>query len=367
MPSDNNQASAVPAARTPDRLCPSNYHSYRRHSSPSALGESAAFEFPESTTDTPQSPEEDSPTPIRHGSIRNHSSPFLTRGNIRTRAQSSSSDFMSVGIGKNKAYVETNSLLSSSPDEDIFSDLKFELQAPPKQRSKRSRAFTSSGSLTQPSDAISDTAQTNRAPSGLVSVKPHEDKTRRGVVDNDLSFQGDEVFYQKAKDRRRRSSPSGYRERSPDTPPVSCLGIITDSGSQSPEITHSNRRPSSPCRLYKIVKDAEERVSSSLKSQRRPSSPRTCSYPPPKSPVSPLSSPRSPLSPSANSVSAGVVVTSSRPSRRRSSISSAASAFAAATAGASPSYAATSPTRFRFGKWKDPTTLHITRLVWGLY
>ena len=244
MPSDNNQATAVPATRTPDRLCPSNYHSYRRHSSPSALGESAAFEFPESTTDTPQSPEEDSPTPIRHGSIRNHSSPFLTRGNIRTRAQSSSSDFVSVGIGKNKAYVETNSLLTSSADEDIFGDLKFELQAPPKQRSKRSRTFTSSASLTQPNDAISDTTHTNRAPSGLVQT--HEDKSRRtttSVVDNDFSFHGDEVFYQKAKDRRRRSSPSGHRERIPDTPPVSCLGIITNTSSQSPEITHSNRRP----------------------------------------------------------------------------------------------------------------------------
>lgn len=358
MPSDNDQPEAASAglvARTPDRLCPSNYHSYRRHSSPSALGESAAFEFPESSTDTPRSPEEDSPKPIRHGGLtnHNHSSPFLTRGNIRTRAQSSSSDFVSVEIVQNKAYTETNSFFSSSPDEDIFSDVKFELQAPPKHRSKRSRAHTSSGSLTQTKDLISDTT---RLPSGNTSVQAQVDKTRRKTInadDNDLISQNDDVFYQKAKTHRRRSSPGRRRGPSPDTPPVSCLGVIGDSVSQSPEINHdrhSTRRPSSPCRLYKIVKDAEDRVSS-LKSQRRPSPPKPVSYPPPKSPVSPLSSPRSPLSPSANTVSAGVVVTSSRPSRRRSSISSAASAFAAATAGASPSHGATSPTRFRFGEW----------------
>ena len=359
MPSDSDQSESVPggtAARTPDRLCPSSYHSYRRHSSPSALGESGAFEFPEASTDTPHSPEEDSPTPIRHAGLRNHSSPFLTRGNIRTRAQSSSSDFVSGGDGKEKSYVETNSLLSSSPDEDIFDDVKFELQAPPKHRSKRSRACTSSGPLMFSRHANTDTSRANRVQPGT-SVQAHEDNTKRTAVETcDLNLQGDDVFYQKIKDRRRRSSPNVHRERSPDrTPAVNCLGILGDSGAQSPEVTHSKqaRRPSSPCRLYKIVKDAEERVSN-LKSQRWPSPPKVNSHPPPKSPVSPLSSPRSPLSPSANSVSAGVVVTSSRPSRRRSSISSAASAFAAATAGASPSYAATSPTatRFRFGEWK---------------
>ena len=355
MPSDNNPTESEargPATRSPDRLCPgSNYHSYRRHSSPSALGESAAFEFPESTTDTP--------TPIRE--LRNHSSPLLTRGDIRTRAQSSSSDFVSGGVGKHKTYLETNSLLSSSPDEDIFGDIKFELQAPPKQRSKRSRAITASGPLMSTKDPISDSTSTVRAPYSNSSLQAHEERSKRtttNAVENcDLSFHSDEVFYQKPKDHRRRSSPSVHRERSPDrTPPVSCLGITGDSGPLSPELTHSkqssSRRPSSPCRLYKIVKDAEERVSN-LKSQRRPSPPKMFSSTAPKSPVSPLGSPRSPLSPSANSVSAGVVVTSSRPSRRRSSISSAASAFAAATAGASPSYVATSPTatRFRFGEY----------------
>ena len=360
MPSDNNQAEACTpsetAGLTPDRLCPSNYHSYRRHSSPSALGETAAFDFPESTTDQPQSPGEDSPGPIRHESLRNHSSPFLARGNIRTRAQSSSSDFVSTGVTHNKLNMETNSKLSTSPVEDVFCDLKFELQAPPKQRpNRRSRALTPSGSV----------LSSENPSSGSSSVHSTEEKTKRtttNTTEKELSLQDCEKVSQKTKSHRRRSSPSGCRDRgSTETPPVSCLGIVADAGSQTPEISRekqSNKRSGSPCKLYKIVKDAEERVMS-LKSQRRSSPPMTTSYASPKSPVSPISSPRSPLSPSANTVSAGVVVTSSIPARRRSSISSAAAAFAAATAGASPSYAATSPTRFRFGEWKVSTSSHV--------
>ena len=351
MPSDNEQveniSTTTAATRTPDRLCPTNYHSYRRHSSPSALGESAAFEFPESSDDPPHSPEEGSPTPIRHGGARNYSSPFLSRGNIRTRAQSSSSDFMSGEIGK------SSSLLSSCHEDDIFGDLKFELQAPPKARGKRSRAC-SSGAAVLTRDPVFNSSS-SQSPSITHSDHNNVDKTRRripnAVQNGDVARHGDDLFQtSKAADSRRRSSPSAPRERNTDHA-VGCLGIT---GDQSPELTHnklSTRRPSSPCRLYKIVKEAEERVLN-LKTQRRPSSPKPSSHPPPKSPVSPISSPRSPLSPSASSVSAGVVVTSSRPSRRRSSISSAASAFAAATAGASPSYAATSPTatKFRFGE-----------------
>ena len=351
MPSDNEQAENISTStapsRTPDRLCPTNYHSYRRHSSPSALGESAAFEFPESSDDPPHSPEEDSPTPMRHGGARNYSSPFLSRGNIRTRAQSSSSDFMSGEIGKN------SSLLSSCHEDDIFGDLKFELQAPPKARGKRSRAC-SSGAAVLTKDPVFNSSS-SQSQSTTNSDHNSLDKTRRkipiAVENGDVSRHGDDLFQTpKAMDSRRRSSPSGPRERNTDHA-IGCLGIT---GDQTPELTQnklSTRRPNSPCRLYKIVKEAEERVLN-LKSQRRPSSPKLSSHPPPKSPVSPISSPRSPLSPSASSVSAGVVVTSSRPSRRRSSISSAASAFAAATAGASPSYAATSPTttKFRFGE-----------------
>lgn len=351
MPSDNEQTENISkttaATRTPDRLCPTNYHSYRRHSSPSALGESAAFEFPESSGDPPHSPEEDSPTPMRHGGTRNYSSPFLSRGNTRTRAQSSSSDFTSGEIGK------SSSLLSSCHEDDIFSDMKFELQAPPKARSKRSRTCSSGAAVLARDPVINSSLLQSQS----VTHSDHNsvEKTRRRIhntVENgDVARNGDDFIQTpKATDRRRRSSPNAPRERNTD-PAVGCLGIT---GDQSPELTQSKlstRRPSSPCRLYKIVKDAEERVLN-LKTQRRPSSPKPCSHPPPKSPVSPISSPRSPLSPSASSVSAGVVVTSSRPSRRRSSISSAASAFAAATAGASPSYAATSPTatKFRFGE-----------------
>ena len=363
MPSDNKQenVSTTAAARTPDRLCPTNYHSYRRHSSPSALGESAGFEFPESSGDDPPH----SPEPIRHGGPRNYSSPFLSRGNIRSRAQSSSSDLMSAENGKG------TSLLSSYQEDDIFSDVKFELQAPPKPRGKRSRAC-SSGAAVLTKDPVLDSLGTGlqaspptirmpfNAPTSQTQSITHSDhngteKTRRRILNavenGDVGGQSDDLFQtSKTLENRRRSSPSVQRERSVD-PAVGCLGIT---GDQSPELRqnkHSTRRPSSPCRLYKIVKEAEERVLN-LKSQRRPSSPKLSSHPQPKSPVSPISSPRSPLSPSANSVSAGVVVTSSRPSRRRSSISSAASAFAAATAGASPSYAATSPTatKFRFGE-----------------
>lgn len=367
MPSDSEQAenisTSAAATRTPDRLCPSNYHSYRRHSSPSALGESAGFEFPESSGDDPLH----SPEPIRHGGPRNYSSPFLSRGNIRSRAQSSSSDLMSAENDKGR------SMLASYQEDDIFSDVKFELQAPPKPRGKRSRAC-SSGAAVLTKDPILDSLGSGlqaspptirtpyNTPSSQTQSIPHSEhnsveKTRRrithAVENGDVGLQSDDLFRTpKTLDNRRRSSPSVQRERSAG-PAVGCLGIT---GDQSPELTqnkHSTRRPSSPCRLYKIVKDAEERVLN-LKSQRRPSSPKLSSHPqPPKSPVSPISSPRSPLSPSANSVSAGVVVTSSRPSRRRSSISSAASAFAAATAGASPSYAATSPTatKFRFGEY----------------
>jgi len=350
MPSDNEQAEnmskSTAATRTPDRLCPTNYHSYRRHSSPSALGESAAFEFPESSCDPPHSPEEDSPTPIRHGGARNYSSPFLSRGNIRTRAQSSSSDFMSGEIGK------SSSLLSSCHEDDIFSELKFELQAPPKARGRRSRACSSGAAVLTRDPVFNSSSSQSQSitHSDHISVEKTRRRIPNAVENGDVARHGDDLFQTpKATDCRRRSSPSAQRERNTD-PTVGCLGIT---GDQSPELTQnklSTRRPSSPCRLYKIVKEAEERVLN-LKTQRRPSSPKLSSHPPPKSPVSPISSPRSPLSPSASSVSAGVVVTSSRPSRRRSSISSAASAFAAATAGASPSYAATSPTatKFRFG------------------
>ena len=360
MPSDSEQAenisTSAEATRTPDRLCPTNYHSYRRHSSPSALGESAGFEFPESSGDDPPH----SPDPIRPGGTRNYSSPFLSRGNIRSRAQSSSSDLTSAGNGKG------GSLLSSYQEDDIFSDVKFELQAPPKPRGKRSRAC-SSGAAVLTKDPILDSlgspptirTSLNTFSSQTKSIPPSDhnnaEKTRRRIPhaaeNGDAGLQSDDLFQTpKTWENRRRSSPIMQRDRSAD-PTVGCLGI---SGDQSPELTqnkHSTRRPSSPCRLYKIVKEAEERVLN-LKSQRRPSSPKITSHPQPKSPVSPISSPRSPLSPSANTVSAGVVVTSSRPSRRRSSISSAASAFAAATAGASPSYAATSPTatKFRFGE-----------------
>ena len=354
MPSDNDHRETVAedsTSRTPDRLCPSNYQSHRRHSSPSALGESAGFEFPDSSTDTPLSPGDDSPTPIRHAGPRNHSSPFLSRSNFRSRAQSSSSNFVSGGFDRDKSN------LSLLQDEDIFNDLKFELQAPPKQRGKRSRASTSSGALILSIDSNSASNSSIHTACSTSIGEPNKGtqmRTATPVENCVVDFQADEVFHQKPKNHRRRSTSNVQRERSPDRLfSAGCLGIIGDNDLHSPEDTrtkHPSRRPSSPCRLYKIVKDAEERVSS-LKSQRRPSSPKL------PSPASPLNSPRSPLSPSASSVSAGVVVTSSRPSRRRSSISSAASAFAAATAGASPSYTATSPTatRFRFGKSRITT------------
>ena len=348
----------TPILRTPDRLCPTTYHSYRRHSSPSALGDTAGFEFPDSNADAPCSPSEDSPSPIRHGGPRNHSSPFLSRGNVRGRAQSSSSDFVSAGI-----EIES-SVFSHSPD-DIFSDSdKFELQAPPKRKHRSRTCSVGPSVFTEYSSSRSSTKALLASPANIPT--PHNspssqtqaqstvhdntaDRAKRKILNasgdnSEAGCQGDEVFYVPSKppNHRQRSSTSvARRERSPEhIPPIGCLGTGGESGPQSP----SPRRSNSPCRLYKIVKEAEERVCN-LKSQF-PSGHR------PRSPASPLNSPRSPTSPSTSSVSAGVVVTSSKPSRRRSSISSAAAAFAAATAGASPSYAATSPTatKFRFGE-----------------
>lgn len=146
------------------------------------------------------------------------------------------------------------------------------------------------------------------------------------------------------------------QDESPAVPPLVAEEDVTLSP-ELPRASLSNRRPSSPSRFAKLVRDAEGRLSG-RSSPRRPSSPSLqTDRRPSLGPMSPLNSPRSPrspLSPSASSVQAGVVVTSSKPSRRRSSISQAAAAFAAATAGASPSpsYGGSSPTiqRFRFGK-----------------
>lgn len=359
--------------KSPSRLMPNAYHSYRRHSSPSALGDSAAFEFPATAGDV-QSPTEEVP----EKQTRNQSSPFLTCGNIRSRAQSTSSDLTQRAMNISRCPEETYSLSSSSTDEE--DDPRFELQSPPKLRIRHRACSSGQILVTSPTvdeDSGSELGADPFSPSPTLSAPPntpltgsssshclrqsssdqesHIEKAKKKVLNVMGTDQEADVGSSKnIKSNSRSQSPEVCE--SPGIPPL----VSEEDVNLSPEMPRANlgnRRPSSPSRFAKFVKEAEERLSG-ITSPRRPSSPslQTMDRRPSLS-MSPLNSPRSPrspLSPSTNCVNAGVVVTSSKPSRRRSSISQAAAAFAAATAGASPSpsYGGSSPTiqRFRFGK-----------------
>ena len=359
--------------KSPSRLMPNAYHSYRRHSSPSALGDSAAFEFPATAGDV-QSPTEEVP----EKQTRNQSSPFLTCGNIRSRAQSTSSDLTQRVVSVSRCPDENYSLSSSSTDEE--DDPRFELQAPPKLRTRHRACSSGQILVTSPTvdeDSGSELGPDPFSPLATLSAPPntpltgsssshclrhcnsdqesHVEKAKKKVLSvMGIGHEADIGSPKNTRSNSRSQSPDVCE--SPGIPPL----VSEEDVNLSPELPRAhlgNRRPSSPSRFAKLVKEAEERLSG-ITSPRRPSSPslQTMDRRPSLS-MSPLNSPRSPrspLSPSANSVNAGVVVTSSKPSRRRSSISQAAAAFAAATAGASPSpsYGVSSPTiqRFRFGK-----------------
>lgn len=332
--------------KSPSRLMPTCYHSYRRHSSPSALGDTAAFDFPVVTDDV-QSPTDEVP----ESKSRNQSSPFLTCGKVRSRAQSTCNETV-----EHQSY----SYSSSSSEDDTE---QFELQDPPKMRTRHRACSSGQILVTSPTvdeDSGSELNLDPFSPSATLSAPlpmigsssshclrqtpPDQENHTEKAKNKVLQVMGLAIQVNKI---------SGEHPR---VPPL----VTEEDVTLSPELPRAslgNRRPSSPSRFAKLVKEAEERLSG-ITSPRRPSSPNLQTQDRrPSLSMSPLNSPRSPrspLSPSANSVNAGVVVTSSKPSRRRSSISQAAAAFAAATAGASPSpnYGGSSPTiqRFRFGK-----------------
>ncbi|XP_048583532.1 ras-specific guanine nucleotide-releasing factor 1 isoform X2 [Nematostella vectensis] len=367
------------------RLMPSSYHSYRRHSSPSALGETAAFEFPANSCEA-MSPTEETVDPSTN---KNQSSPFLTCvTNVRSRSQSTASDLTPT---PRDISTPTYPSLSSSPEEGSC----FQLQSPPR-RITRHRACSSGHILvTSPTVDYEDPPDimSSRCVSTSLGAPPntplvnasssqnlresHASDQGEGAVEKakrkvlsvmGFSHEGDEVFTsrQRSPRPRRRSSPNVHRERSPEVFDSSRPPLVSEEDlSLSPELPRACF-PASTSRFAKIVKDAEERLAG-ITTTRRPSSPSLFPDRRPRSPVSPLGSPRSPRSPLSPSTNAGVVVTSSKPSRRRSSISQAAAAFAAATAGAStsPNNIASSPTiqRFRFGLTVRHILSHDTHLA----
>ena len=362
MVSDEDEPLVTCQQDTSDRLCPNVHQSYRRHSSPSALGEAAEFEFPSS----PEG-DVDSPTgrpPIRHGGRRNQSSPFLSRGSVRTRAQSSSSEFAS--HNESRSFLETWSCLAPSPEEDS-PDTKFLLQSPPKRRSRNrtcpSRTEHAQDGFPSPCLPLKAPPNTPSAGGSTPGSSAEQDSTvarakRKmmnaiGLATGDTALQGEEILPRPPRSPQRSKRCSTGSASSSGLPPLDWLeNSSNEDVSQSHEASLYNRRPSSPCRLYKIVKDAEERITN-MTSSRPPNSPKSSTLRQKSPSTSPLPSPRCPRSPASPSANAGVVVTSSRPSRRRSSISMAAAAFAAATAGASsPGTIPGNPpvSKFRFGK-----------------
>jgi len=339
--------------KTPSRLMPTSYH-YRRHSSPSVLGDTATFEFPDVTCDDVQSPTDEVP----ESKTRNQSSPFLTCGKLRLRAQSTCNDTV-----QRPSYSICSSI-SSSDDENE----PFELEDPPKLRTRHRACSSGQILITSPTVDEDSGSESNIDPFGPTTTlsAPHSIPLIGSSSSHCLrqASPDHESPIEKAKNKvlsimglALESDEGPDVCDSPGVPPLVAEEDVTLSP-ELPRASFGSRRPSSPSRFAKLAKEAEERLSGTT-SPRRPSSPNLQRQDRrPSLSTSPINSPRSPLSPSANCVNAGVVVTSSKPSRRRSSISQAAAAFAAATAGASPSpsYGVSSPTlqRFRFGKLSIP-------------
>ena len=335
-----------------DRLCPNAYYSYRRHSSPSALGETAEFEFPSSPDGVTNSQPDELPS--RHSGRRNQSSPFLSRGSVRTRAQSSSSDFGS--NSESRSYLETWSCIAPPTEEVHVTPKKFQLQSPPKRRT-RSRGDSvrdSSGKGLETISGPTSKTQTS-APLGRGSPAEQDNPVSRAKrkVMNAIGLGTPDSQSEEGGFRPPRTSQrSGRGSMSSSSPssgilPLDWLDASSEETSHDGDASAKSKGTASPCRLYKIVKEAEERATSMTTAAAAPTARRQ------KSPsTSPLSSPRCPRSPVSPNANAGVVVTSSRPSRRRSSISVAAAAFAAATAGASSPSGNLAPSKFRFGKWR---------------
>ena len=356
--SEDEQA-VLESQRLPDRLCPNLYQSYRRHSSPSALGETTGFEFPVNSPDTVETPTDEVSDIIEttKDPQRGHSSPTLLRGCFpRARAQSTSYQMEQVSQGSVVSPSEV-SFLSSSPDELGPCDV-FQLESPPRRRPRRRTVSVGAVPVTCP--VIADTLDQEISVSrGYLSrLKAPPNTPLKGITFASAVEQQSTI--DKAKKKMQGAVDAGHFSPTPPKSPLqrrrASAADVKDSGSHgqsnavfddSDLFRHSRniRHPSSPCRLHRTVKDVEER-GSGVSQPRIPNSPKLAVRIPRS--TSPTSSPRSPLSPSTN---AGVVVTSSRPSRRRSSISSAAAAFAAATAGASPSPNINmNSQKFRFGK-----------------
>lgn len=335
------------------RLCPNLYQSYRRHSSPSALGETTGFEFPVNSVDALETPTDDMPDFVENTKYhsRSHTSPTLPHGCFpRGRAQSASYEVGPALQAQAVLLPSETSLFSSPPNDSIPGDV-FQLESPPRRHARDRRASDGICLVNSFSTSTIDEHQLD----DIISSSQH---TPPSSPIKGVSFNSGDQQRNVEKVKRKLLGTHETGSYSP-TPPKSLFNRRRGSNTDGKDIAFLDgiKRPPSPCRLHKIGKEAEEKRSGMSNSPKLtiliPHSP------------SPLNSPRSPRSPISPSTSAGVVVTSSRPSRRRASISSAAAAFAAATAGASPSTGIHSnhvnsqhSSRFRFGKSYMTNVLH---------
>ena len=407
--------SAIPFTRdlkSPTTLYPPTVLSNRRHSSPSALYEEAAFTFPVRTS--PLTYRYDiSGSPGEKHRIRSTSGPSLSESDS---CQESYTESMEMS-GNDKGSKDSDSLANKGSGGDLkIADLEpinepgcrtsaftriqeadservpvLKLDSPPKMKKRDSKRR---GSSCEIYTNTCTTGERTESSALTVSESPSIDRQYR---DSDTIISTVGVTVTPATSPISNSPPEGFKGFWREFSCESASSRDSSSSNFKQEIAGSHSRSQHPFEQSITIKKKPggryETVFDAVLSPSPPSpsprnSPRTSPLTPPRSPgrrspqtprspimrfktgkdkfpelrtsefgrTSPFEALRSPTfnrSPNSSppSPAPGVVVTSHRSSRRRSSISSAAVAFAAATAGASVSPAAspTSASRFRFG------------------
>ncbi|XP_065059652.1 ras-specific guanine nucleotide-releasing factor 2-like isoform X2 [Rhopilema esculentum] len=407
--------SAIPFTRdlkSPTTLYPPTVLSNRRHSSPSALYEEAAFTFPVRTS--PQTYRYDlSGSPGEKHRIRSTSGPSLSESDS---CQETYNESIEVS-GNDKGSKDSVSLANKGSGGDLKNaDLEpinepgcptsaftriqeadservpvLKLDSPPKMKKRDSKRR---GSSCEIYTNTCTTGERTDSSALTVSESPSIDRQYR---DSDTIISTVGVTVTPATSPISNSPPEGFKGFWREFSCESASSRDSSSSNFKQEIGGSHSRSQHPFEQSITIKKKPggryETVFDAVLSPSPPSpsprnSPRTSPLTPPRSPgrrspqtprspimrfktgkdkfpelrssefgrTSPFEALRSPTfnrSPNSSppSPAPGVVVTSHRSSRRRSSISSAAVAFAAATAGASVSPAAspTSASRFRFG------------------
>ena len=395
--------SAVPFCRdlkSPTTLYPPTVLSNRRHSSPSALFEEPAFDFP--SKGTCMSPQDEISSASRKDNLRKRNTSSLVSCATSLKKETDNSIPISLVADSKPAceqipqygqssfaqHDRTNNIFTRIPESDSEKVRVLKLDSPPKMKKRDSkRRGSSSGVVLSSSEGTSDTI--------LTVIENPSINMQYPDSENIISTVG--VTVTPATSPISNSPPEGFKGFWREFSCESASSRDSNSGSFRQDTVGTPSKISQhfeqsitikrmPGGRYETVFDAV--LSPSPPSASPRNSPRTSPLTPPQTPgVKSPQTPRSPItrfkpnrtetcdrkssdfgrtsplevlrsptfsrSPNSSppSPAPGVVVTSHRSSRRRSSISSAAIAFAAATAGASVSPAAspTSASRFRFG------------------